>query len=364
MADGRICVVREILGDWPRSEDGGARVAPEVPATQAPEVGPRLITHSWLLLSICQVLCLKCLQCVGSSSSCRMVVKTCPSYETTCISLAYRSTGSNTVMKGCSTTELCNQTSIIDTGDQFIYMSSTCCESNFCNINRYSTNAVYSSRLNCYTCDSTNPSLSCTSTSNTTFCDEVNNHCVDLVTTEWRNGAVSATSYAKGCGSGSTSACTDLFAYNTGRYQRYTYLKCCDSDKCNKNKVTTQVLNNKNGIYCHGCLETGNNECAENAQESVECRGYLIRCMEAFDQNRKTVMKGCSSVAFCSSTFPTMGVPNISEIQCCAGSYCNNFTRETSSPSTVVSSSTRLNTDLRLPAFLITLIYAIIRRFP
>ncbi|XP_044133570.1 urokinase plasminogen activator surface receptor [Bufo gargarizans] len=314
------------------------------------------------------VLCLKCLQCVGTSSSCRMVARTCPSYETTCISLAYRSTAPssdrNTVMKGCSTTDLCNQTSIIDIGDQFIYMSSTCCESNFCNINRYSTKAVYSSRLNCYSCDSTNPSLSCTSTSNTAFCDEVNNHCVDLVTTEWRNGKVSATSYAKGCGSGSTSACTDLFAYNTGRYQRYTYLQCCNIDKCNKNKVTTQVLNNKNGIYCHGCLETGNNECAEKAQESVECKGYMIRCMEAFDQNRKTVMKGCSSVAFCSSTFPTIGVPNISEIQCCAGTYCNNFTRETSSPSTVVSSSTRLNTDLRLPAFLITLIYAIIRHFP
>ncbi|XP_069802788.1 urokinase plasminogen activator surface receptor-like [Dendropsophus ebraccatus] len=312
------------------------------------------------------VLCLKCLQCVGTSSSCRMVAKTCSSYETTCISLAYRSLGetyySNTLMKGCATTELCNQTSIIDTGKRAVYMSATCCETNYCNLNRYSTSPVFSNRLQCNSCKSS--TLSCSSPFQSLFCDEVNNNCVDVVTKEYTNGALTASKYVKGCGQGNV-ACTDLFAYDTKNYQSYTYLSCCSSgNNCNSFQVSIPILNNINGIRCFACLETGNNECAVEKQVPVDCKGTLIRCMEAFDQNRKTIMKGCSTVGFCSSTFPSQDVPKFSEIQCCAGNMCNNFTQSTSNTTTMVSNSTRLNTDLRLPAFLITLIYVILRHYP
>ncbi|XP_056399149.1 urokinase plasminogen activator surface receptor-like [Hyla sarda] len=291
-----------------------------------------------------------------------MVARTCPSYETTCISLAYRSLDSNTVMKGCSTTEMCNQTSIIDIGNRAIYMSATCCETNFCNLNRYSTAPVFSNRIQCNSCKSS--TFSCSSPFQSLFCDEVNNNCVDLVTREFTNGVVSGTSYVKGCGSGN-AACTDLFAYDTGKYQRYTYLSCCSSrDLCNSAQVSVPILNNINGITCFGCLETGKNECAVENQTTVQCKGLLIRCMEAFDKNRNTIMKGCSTVGFCSSTFPSQEVPTFSEIQCCAGSMCNNFTRSTSNTTTVVSSSSRLHTDLQLPAFFICLLYAILRHIP
>ncbi|XP_075695120.1 urokinase plasminogen activator surface receptor-like [Rhinoderma darwinii] len=328
-----------------------------------------MMANGWTLLLLClhisPVLCLKCLQCVGSSSTCRMVVRTCPSYETTCISLAYRSQGSsNTVMKGCSTTELCNQTSIINTGSRSIYMTATCCESNLCNLNRYSTAQVFTNRLVCNSCNSS--TSSCSAPLDPLFCDEVSNYCVDLITYEWTNGVSIGSSLVKGCGSGNIGEpCTGLFAYNTGRYESYTNLTCCNNkDLCNTNSRIINKLPNNNGIYCFGCKETGKNECAVENQEPVKCKGMLIRCMEAFDENRKTIMKGCCTVNFCSSTFPSQEVSNISEIQCCAGSFCNNFTRDTSSPTTiVVSSSTRLNTDFRLSAFLISLIY-VIRNFP
>ncbi|XP_073511446.1 urokinase plasminogen activator surface receptor-like [Phyllobates terribilis] len=310
------------------------------------------------------VLCLKCLQCVGTSSSCRMVVRTCPSYETSCISIAYRSQGdSNTVMKGCSTTDLCNQTSIIDTGTRSVYMTSTCCESNYCNLNRYSTSQVYMNRLTCNSCPSS--SATCSSSYKPIFCDEVSNYCVNMATKEWRNGVLSTSSNVIGCGSGNIlETCTDLFAFNTGSYERYTYLSCCKTDRCNTASQQVPKLTNNNGISCFGCLETGKNECAIQNQVSVQCKGLLLRCMEVYDKNRTTIMKGCSTVGFCSSTYPSLDIPNVSEIQCCAGSYCNNFTRETYTPANVISSSTRLDTDLRLPAFLIGLIYAIMRHFP
>ncbi|KAG9470235.1 hypothetical protein GDO78_018526 [Eleutherodactylus coqui] len=316
-----------------------------------------------LYLHISPVLCLKCLQCVGTSSMCRMIVRTCPSYETTCISLAYSSQDGNTVMKGCSTTQLCNQTSIIDTGSRSVYMTATCCESDFCNLNRYSTAPVFSNRLECNSCRS--PMLDCSYPYQSIFCDEVNNNCVDLVTEEWWNGVSSRSSYVKGCGSGKTEQCMDVFAFNTGSYQRYTYLSCCNgANRCNDGRLSIPMLTNNNGISCFGCMETGNNECAVENQVPVRCKGMLIRCMQAFDENRKTIMKGCCTVGFCSSTYPSQNVPNISEIQCCAGSFCNNFTLETYSPTNLVNSSTRLNTDIRLPAFLMSLIYAIIRHFP
>ncbi|KAM3922857.1 urokinase plasminogen activator surface receptor-like [Leptodactylus fuscus] len=318
-----------------------------------------------LCLHISQVLCLRCLQCVGSSSTCRMVVRKCQSYETTCISLAYRAEdGSNTVMKGCSTTTMCNQTSIIDIGSKALYMTSTCCESDLCNINKFSTSQVFSNRLTCNTCSSS--SLSCLSTQSV-FCDQINNYCVDLATTETKNG-VTTTSYMKGCGSSYSGQCsmdTSYFAFNTGVYQRYSYLRCCNNqDQCNSVTASIPILSNKNGITCYGCNETGNNECAVEKQKPVECTGWLIRCMEVFDENRRTIMKGCSSVAFCSSVFPSLQVPNVSGIQCCAGNMCNNFTRQTSNSTGLNSSSTRLNTDFRLSAFLIGLLYTIMRHFP
>ncbi|KAM4016861.1 urokinase plasminogen activator surface receptor-like [Anomaloglossus baeobatrachus] len=327
------------------------------------------MAKGWTLLLLClhisQVLCLKCLQCVGTSTSCRMVVKKCPSYETSCISIAYRSQAdSNTVMKGCSTPDLCNQTSIIDTGNRSVYMTSTCCENNLCNLNRYSTSQVYTNRLQCNTCPSS--SIACMSSSfKPLFCDEVSNYCVDTATKEWKNGVVSSSSYVKGCGSGNIGeTCTDLFAFNTGTSERYTYRSCCTTNGCNT--VTQQIpkLNNNNGISCFGCLDAGNNECAAANQVSVKCKGILIRCMEVFDKNKKTIMKGCSTVAFCSSTYPSQDIPNVSEIQCCAGSLCNNFTRQTSIPSNATISSARRNTDLRFSAFLIGLVFAIFRHYP
>ncbi|XP_073426028.1 urokinase plasminogen activator surface receptor-like [Dendrobates tinctorius] len=310
------------------------------------------------------VLCLRCLQCIGTSSSCRMVVRTCASYETSCISIAYRSQGdSNTVMKGCSTTYMCNQTSIIDTGTRSVYMTSTCCESNFCNINRYSTSQVYMNRLQCNSCPSS--SVGCSSSYKSIFCDEVSNYCVNMATKEWKNGVLSTSSNVLGCGSANIGeTCTNLFAFNTGSYERYSYFSCCNTNRCNTASQQVPKLTNNNGISCFGCLETGKNECAVAKQVSVQCKGTLIRCMEVFDKNRTTIMKGCSTVTFCSSTYPSQEIPNVSEIQCCAGSYCNNFTRETNTTTDVISSSTRLNTDLRLPAFLIGLIYAIMRHFP
>ncbi|KAM4703028.1 urokinase plasminogen activator surface receptor-like [Rhinophrynus dorsalis] len=292
-----------------------------------------------------------------------MVAKSCPSYETTCISLAYRSQAgsstANTVMKGCSTRELCNQTSIIDTGGRALYMSATCCETDYCNINRYSTSAVFSNRLECYTCK--DPTLSCSIPNvETVVCDGVSNWCVDVITKQITNGQVTGLSYSKGCGS--SDGCNTLLAYNTGSFQHYTQYSCCnDQNRCNNAYQSVPILTNNNGISCWGCLETGKNECSVKKQTPVICNGTLIRCMEAFDQNRQTVMKGCSTVNFCSSTFPSLNVPNISEIQCCAGSFCNNFTRESASP-VIISNSWCPHTDFRLLLFLVTLLCTVINQ--
>ncbi|KAM9299461.1 urokinase plasminogen activator surface receptor-like [Gastrophryne carolinensis] len=294
-----------------------------------------------------------------------MVSRLCAAYETTCISLAYRiQDGSNTVMKGCSTPELCNQTSIIDTGTRSIYMTATCCETNNCNINRFSTNQVYSNRLQCKACES--QSQSCPSNDiTTTFCDEVNNNCVDIVTKSISNNVISY-SYVKGCGSSNIGdACTNLYAYDTGNIGKsklYTYFSCCNTDNCNAGQTSIPILSNNNGINCHGCVDNGNNECAEQNQSLVSCTGIMIRCMEVFDQNRRTIMKGCSTVAFCSSTFPSRQVPNASEIMCCAGNLCNNFTRDASATTIITTSSaTSPNTDFRLLVLFLILLYAIMK---
>ncbi|XP_063798555.1 urokinase plasminogen activator surface receptor-like [Pseudophryne corroboree] len=315
--------------------------------------------------NISQVLSLKCAQCIGSSSHCGLVARTCPSYETTCLSLAFStSDGSNTVMKGCSRTDICNQTSVINTGNHSIYMSSTCCETNYCNLNRYSTNSVFSNRLVCNRCQ--NPNQTCTTASNLQpmFCDEVSNNCVDVITQDFINGTARPLSYTKGCGSATLGniACTNLFAYDTGSRQRYTYMSCCNGNNlCNSAPLTIPIRNNHNGDTCYGCYDTGNNECADANLVPVKCKGILIRCMEAFDQNRRTLFKGCSTVAFCSSTYPSLQVPNISEIQCCAGSYCNNFTQQTSTPAVPISSATSITRDFGLLVLFISLIYATVR---
>ncbi|KAM4651749.1 urokinase plasminogen activator surface receptor-like isoform 2-T2 [Discoglossus pictus] len=316
-------------------------------------------------INISQVLGLRCLQCIGSASSCRMSVKTCPVYETTCISMAYRSqvgtTTSNTVMKGCSTPMMCNQTSAIDIGGQSIYMSAACCETDFCNINRYSTAAIFSNRLQCYTCK--DPKQPCTLPNlQPLFCDQVNNWCVDVITKDYVNGKVTATSYAKGCGS--VDACNTLQGYSTGITQHYTQYKCCNTNSlCNNAQESISILTNNNGILCWGCNETGKNECAVENQVQVQCKGTLIRCMEAFDLNRKTMMKGCSTVSYCSSTIPAHTIPNISEIQCCAGTLCNNFTREF--PVTqITSNAQRSHTDFKLLFFLFSFLYATIMHLP
>ncbi|XP_041427600.1 urokinase plasminogen activator surface receptor-like [Xenopus laevis] len=310
-----------------------------------------------ILLFLSAVNSLRCLQCIGSASSCRMVARKCQAYETTCISLAYRSTAgsttSNTVMKGCSTRALCNQTSVIDTGNRSIYMSASCCETDYCNINRYSTKAVFSNRMQCYTCKNNNlycgyPNL------DKVFCDGVDNWCVDVLTKEYTNGKVTASAYSKGCGSG--EACNSLLAFDTGSFQRYTQYSCCNSQTlCNDAyQSTTQILNNINGITCWACLDTGNNECDVKNQVQISCKGTLIRCMEAYDQNRKVVMKGCSTVTYCSATYPSLNVPNISEIQCCAGSNCNNFTQM--STTSEINGAWSPSTDVRLLILLFTLL--------
>ncbi|XP_053547180.1 urokinase plasminogen activator surface receptor-like isoform X2 [Bombina bombina] len=318
----------------------------------------------WKLLFMClnisQVLSLRCLQCIGSSSSCRMSTKRCPAYETTCISLAYRSKdGVNTVMKGCSLPVLCNQTSVIDIGSQSIYMSATCCETDYCNINRYSTVSVFSNRLQCYICK--DPNKTCIYPNlQPFFCDQVNNWCMDVITREITNGKETSTSFAKGCGS--VDACNTLQGYNTGIFEHYTQYKCCNNgDFCNNAQESVSILKNNNGISCWGCYETGRNECAVENQIPVKCKGLLIRCMEVFDKNRKTVMKGCSTVSYCSSSIPSHVIPNITEIQCCAGSFCNNFTREF--PIEPQKSSARCSyTDYKLLVFFLSFLYATIMK--
>eukprot|EP00079_Xenopus_tropicalis_P037461 XP_017951232.1 PREDICTED: urokinase plasminogen activator surface receptor-like [Xenopus tropicalis] len=212
--------------------------------------------------------------------------------------------------------------------------------------------------MQCYTCKSNN--LSCALPNlNTVFCDEVNNWCVDVLTKEITNGEfltflsglVTASSYTKGCGSG--EACNSLLAFDTGSFQHYTQYSCCNSQtQCNNAFQSIPILDNINGITCWACLDTGNNECAAENQKVISCKGTLLRCMEAYDQNRRTVMKGCSTVTYCSATFPTLNVPNIAEIQCCAGNNCNNFTQFPTS--TEISGSP--STDFRLPMLLFTLL--------
>ncbi|XP_053308123.1 urokinase plasminogen activator surface receptor-like [Spea bombifrons] len=308
-----------------------------------------------LLINVYQVFGLRCLQCIGNAATCRMSVRTCPSYETTCISLAYKEAqgfrSSDTLMKGCSTPELCNQTSAIDIGSRSIYMSATCCERDFCNINRFSTTPVFSNRLQC--CRNT-------TCSDTMFCDGVNNWCVDVASKNVSGAITIETRYTKGCGSG--DACNTTLAYNTGSFQHFTQYTCCNHrNNCNNIQQSIPTLDNNNGIRCWGCRDGGNNECAPSNQTYVQCKGIQIRCMEAFDQTRnKTVMKGCSTVSFCSSTPPHLDIPSISEVQCCAGSLCNNFTREYDVPVTV-SSGHRTNTDSGVFIFLFSLLCASIR---
>ncbi|XP_040183289.1 urokinase plasminogen activator surface receptor-like [Rana temporaria] len=322
-----------------------------------------------LWVNFAQVAPLKCLQCVGTSSSCRMVARKCPAYETTCISLAYQTQdSSNTVMKGCSTTQLCNQSSIIDTGTTSIYMTASCCETDYCNINRFSASKVYSNRLQCNVCNNsitTSTTITCPNRQSL-FCDEVNNNCVDVITME-TNGSTQIQKYTKGCGSGNIGdVCTNLFAYSTGTYQRYTYLSCCTGNLCNSGQKAIPMLTNDNGIKCYGCKDNGNNECAKENQKPVTCRGTLLRCMEVFDDQRRTIMKGCCTVAFCSSTDlaqPTDPSPQqtkISEIMCCAGSFCNDFSRNKSSDVITPSSTAYRNTDYSILAVFICVISAFI----
>ncbi|XP_075459394.1 urokinase plasminogen activator surface receptor-like isoform X2 [Ascaphus truei] len=300
-----------------------------------------------LCLNISQVLGLRCFQCIGTASSCRMTRKKCPIYETTCISLAYRSqdmqSSQNTVIKGCASPVLCNQTSAVDIGRKSIYMSATCCDTDYCNIDRYSTVPVFSNRMECYTCK--DPKKACSLPNlQPLFCDQVNNWCVDVITKNITNRTDSGFSYTKGCGSG--EACATLQAYNTGSHQHYSQNQCCRGDKCNNAQAPVPILTNSNGISCWACMESGKNECAVHNQVQVPCNGTLIRCMEAFDRDRRTLMKGCSTVTFCSATTIALQVPNISEVQCCAGNLCNNFSRETSVPA--VSSAWSPHTDFKL----------------
>ncbi|KAM8927805.1 urokinase plasminogen activator surface receptor-like [Pelodytes ibericus] len=324
-------------------------------------------TFVLLLVSISQVSGLRCVQCVGTSSSCRLSAKTCPSYETTCFSLAYKqaqvsstSVFSETLIKGCSTPELCNQTSIIDIGTQSIYMSASCCEKDFCNLNPYSTTPVFSNRLQCSAC--TDTSKSCQTANTTVFCDGVNNWCVDRITRNYTNGVVTGSTYSKGCGSG--QACNTLLSYNTGAFQHYTQYVCCNKgNNCNNLQKSVNVLTNNNGITCYGCQDTGNNECAPENQTIVHCKGIQLRCMETFNASRQTWFKGCSTVSFCSSTYPHLSITNISEIQCCAGSLCNNSTREYST-NPISSHAYRTNVDFKLLIFLFIFSWACLRHFP
>ncbi|XP_063292006.1 urokinase plasminogen activator surface receptor-like [Pelobates fuscus] len=318
-----------------------------------------------LLFNISPAFSLKCLQCVGTAASCPMLVKTCPSYETSCFALAYKgvqgSSTVDTVIKGCSTPQICNQTSIIDAGVQSVTMSSSCCEKNFCNINRFNTLPVFSNRLECSTC--ADPTKPCKSADTSIFCDEVNSYCVDVVTSNYTNGKISGTMYSKGCGSG--EGCNTLFSYNTGSFQHYTQFSCCNSNnKCNNIQKSVTVLTNDNGIKCWGCQETGKGECATQNQTLVSCTGLQIRCMEAFDERNQTWFKGCSTVSFCSSTYPYLNtLPSISGIECCAGSLCNNFSRIYDTTNTTVSHAHRTNTDFRLLIFLASFLFATFGHF-
>ncbi|XP_068098441.1 uncharacterized protein [Hyperolius riggenbachi] len=312
---------------------------------------------------------LKCLQCLGTSSSCRMVAKKCPSYETTCISLTYQTQagayGTNTVMKGCASTQLCNQTSIIDSGNHSMYMTSTCCESDYCNLNHFSAANVFSNRLQCSVCNS--DTQNCQTNLQPMLCDEVSSTCVDIQVVDYLNGVKKSSSYIKGCGAPNTGdQCKNTYAFNTGSLQRNTLTSCCNTKLCNSNTGSfNPVYTNYNGIKCWGCLENGNNSCA--SPTPVSCQGTMLRCFEAFDQNRKTVMKGCSTVAFCSSTYLTDLPYKVSEIMCCAGSFCNNFTQQISNSTGTIggcgisSRATSMNTDFRLIAFFIILLYATLR---
>ncbi|XP_069496972.1 urokinase plasminogen activator surface receptor isoform X2 [Ambystoma mexicanum] len=259
-----------------------------------------------------------------------MVRQRCLAYETTCISLAYQSTTplltTNSVMKGCASTTLCNVTSAIDTGTNSFYMTSTCCETDYCNSNRFSAVGVVSKQLQCSSCVDAETCKTPTQLA----CRNTNNQCVDVVTEIYNNGTMTNSSI-KGCGSG--EACGALLSYNTGGSQLYTQFQCCSSNRCNNRTISVSKPRFPNGIMCWGCNETGNNECAPEKQQMVKCSGSLVRCMEAFGPDRKTLKKGCCTEDLCSDTYPAVsGIPKEVEIQCCAGNLCNQWGKVYSCP--------------------------------
>ncbi|XP_069057431.1 urokinase plasminogen activator surface receptor-like [Pleurodeles waltl] len=276
-----------------------------------------------LLLFLPVAFSLKCVKCQGSARYCRMRKQTCAAYETTCISLAYLSNGSttvDTVMKGCSTTALCNTTSALSIGASFIFMTATCCESNYCNFNSFSAAKVVSNELQCQSCTT---STGC-DTPSSVICRETNNRCMDVATVVGNNGTLTGT-YVKGCGSG--DACGKYMAYDTGTTQQYSLIKCCNSDNCNDKKIAVTKPPYHNGIICWGCNESGKNECALENQSVVRCNGSLARCFQMFGgPNRQTLKKGCCTEELCSNIYPAVqGIPANTEIQCCAGNLCNKW---------------------------------------
>ncbi|XP_078511706.1 urokinase plasminogen activator surface receptor-like [Lissotriton helveticus] len=276
-----------------------------------------------LLLFLPLAYSLKCLKCQGSSSFCRMRKQSCAAYETTCISLAYLSQGStsvDTVMKGCSTTALCNTTSVLSIGAGSIFMTATCCESNYCNLNSFSAAKVTSNELQCKSCSTPSECQ----TPGSVICRETNNNCMDVSTLSVTNATMTST-YTKGCGSG--DSCGKLMAYDTGVTQQYSLISCCANNNCNVKLFNATKPPYHNGITCWGCNETGRNECALENQSVVRCNGSLARCFQMFGgPNRQTLKKGCCSEPLCSSIFPAVqGIPANTEIQCCAGNLCNKW---------------------------------------
>ncbi|XP_068099434.1 urokinase plasminogen activator surface receptor-like [Hyperolius riggenbachi] len=234
-------------------------------------------------------------------------------------------------MKGCASTQLCNQTSIIDTGKHSMSMTSTCCESDYCNYKDYTVPEVLPTdapvvNLRCLSCEGN--STSCASSNLTSLRSAgLQDRCM-TISTAYVTGvsginASRSDVVVKGCGTG--NLCGRKLYYNTGAGRIYSEVSCCGAPNCNQGVNTVKIDETPNGMKCYGCNETGLGECQQTT--IVSCTGYMTSCMDVigFPQGN-TLMRGCVSTDVCYGLSSVMYLQPSQKLYCCQGNMCNDGT--------------------------------------
>ncbi|XP_040271814.1 urokinase plasminogen activator surface receptor-like [Bufo bufo] len=220
--------------------------------------------------------------------------------------------------KGCSQGLVCNQTEYVDLKVKKTYISSQCCNTDFCNTGDYYAR-VPVSQLWCYKC--VGNSVSCAASNlDRIQCAGVQDRCMTF-STVYVNDSSSDVVY-KGCGTG--NLCGRRLDYNTGGTRVYKQVSCCGSDYCNQGVPTVTVNKTSNGLQCYACNETGRGECTTPITSTVSCTGNMTSCLEVVGFPRgSTLMRGCCSGDVCFGLSASMNLQASQKLYCCQGNLCN-----------------------------------------